>query len=251
MGNQFLTNISIFSSKCTRIFLVFSIIFSFYTEGSAQCSCTDCRCSDSLALVSLYDATNGANWTNNTNWKVAGRTIDTWFGVTLANGRVIKLILIGNKLTGNLPPAVGNLSELRQLALYDNLGLTGSLPSTISNLANLELLQIERCNFSGSIPNDIGRLRKLLWFHIFDNKFTDVIPNSICDLTALQSLAFYGNSFNSTIPDSIGKLINLEFFYAANARLKGKIPESFANLRKLKKLHLFKLVISPISPYLN
>ncbi|MBK8566692.1 MAG: hypothetical protein IPN76_26025 [Saprospiraceae bacterium] len=27
---------------------------------------------DSLALVALYDSTNGAGWTNNTNWLVSG-----------------------------------------------------------------------------------------------------------------------------------------------------------------------------------
>jgi hypothetical protein len=32
---------------------------------------------DSLALIALYDSTNGANWTNDTNWK-SSESISSW-----------------------------------------------------------------------------------------------------------------------------------------------------------------------------
>ena len=46
--------------------------------GSAQ--------QDSLALVALYTATDGDNWTNNTNWLTG--PVSTWLGVTVENGRL-------------------------------------------------------------------------------------------------------------------------------------------------------------------
>ena len=38
--------------------------------------------SDSLALVALYNATNGDTWVDKTNWLVESEPINTWFGVT-------------------------------------------------------------------------------------------------------------------------------------------------------------------------
>ena len=52
------------------------------------------RLEDSLALVELYDSTNGDSWTNNTNWKTG--TLDIWYGVTVAGGRVSYLLLNNN-----------------------------------------------------------------------------------------------------------------------------------------------------------
>ena len=49
--------------------------------------------SDRDALVALYNATNGPNWTNNTNW-LSNAPIGQWYGVTTnANGRVTELFL--------------------------------------------------------------------------------------------------------------------------------------------------------------
>ena len=43
---------------------------------------------DRAALEAFYDATGGASWTNNTNWKTAA-PLDEWHGVTTdAAGRV-------------------------------------------------------------------------------------------------------------------------------------------------------------------
>ncbi|MCH8838691.1 MAG: hypothetical protein IIA60_13000 [Candidatus Marinimicrobia bacterium] len=46
--------------------------------------------SDSLALVALYDSTDGANWTN--TWDL-NTPVDTWYGVTVSGGRVTELCL--------------------------------------------------------------------------------------------------------------------------------------------------------------
>ena len=59
------------------------------------------------ALVALYDATGGDNWTNNTNWKTAA-ALSTWRGVTTdSEGRVTQLILEFNGLTGTIPNELG------------------------------------------------------------------------------------------------------------------------------------------------
>lgn len=52
---------------------------------------------DSLALVALYNSTNGPEWSNNTNWLSTEVPIDDWHGVTVEFGRVYVINLPGNK----------------------------------------------------------------------------------------------------------------------------------------------------------
>ena len=56
---------------------------------------------DSLALAALYTSTTGANWINRSNWLTS--ELSTWFGVTVADGRVTQLELPDNNLKGNVP----------------------------------------------------------------------------------------------------------------------------------------------------
>ena len=57
--------------------------------------------SDRAALVALYNAAGGANWTNNTNW-LSARPLGEWHGVTTdGNGRVTELNLYRQPVTRN------------------------------------------------------------------------------------------------------------------------------------------------------
>ena len=67
---------------------------------------------DRAALVALYDATGGANWTNNTNWSTTA-ALSAWHGVqTDANGRVTHVDLYQNSLSGTIPGTFLGLSQL-------------------------------------------------------------------------------------------------------------------------------------------
>ena len=47
---------------------------------------------DSLALVALYQTTDGTNWSDNTNWLTG--PVAQWFGVVVAGDRVSHLARI-------------------------------------------------------------------------------------------------------------------------------------------------------------
>ena len=96
---------------------------------------------DRAALIELYNATDGANWTNATNWNSSAPIVE-WYGVsTDDDGRVSRLYLYRNNLTGSIPPSLGNLANLEWL---NQSNLTGSIPPSLGNLANLEGLPRRR-----------------------------------------------------------------------------------------------------------
>ena len=75
---------------------------------------------DREALVAFYNATNGPNWATNTNW-LSDRPLGEWHGVTTdANGRVVKLELPENEMSGQIPPELGNLTNLTYIDLINN-----------------------------------------------------------------------------------------------------------------------------------
>lgn len=114
--------------------------------GRVQSQTTSVNPGDSLALVALYAQCNGPHWNNRTNW-LTGK-VNTWAGVTVIDGRVTRLYLgnysspDANKLTGQIPAEIGNLTELVSLDLWANF-LTGSVPVEIQNLTKLESLFLQ------------------------------------------------------------------------------------------------------------
>ncbi len=92
---------------------------------------------DSLALVAIYDETGGDNWTQNTNWKTD--RLDTWFGVTVEDGRVTGLDLSNNNLSGAILDVASGLGLLRDLNLSSN-DLTGI--GNVEALTSLETADV-------------------------------------------------------------------------------------------------------------
>ena len=87
-------------------------------------------------------------------------------------------------LTGEIPPEIGNLTNLTELRLGGNQ-LTGSIPSEIGNLTNLTSLNLYGNQLTGSIPSEIRKLTNLTFLNLSNNQLTGEIPGIICDLTNL------------------------------------------------------------------
>ena len=163
---------------------------------------------DRVALEALYDATNGANWANNTSWN-SSAPLDQWYGVfTNANGRVTQLVLTGNGLTGSIPSSLGSLTNLLFLSLSNN-DLTGSIPSSLGSLTNLQELSIAATQLTGSIPSSLGSLTNLTQLDLHFNQLTGSIPSSLGSLTNLTTLWLFDNKLSGTIPAELGNLTRL------------------------------------------
>lgn len=164
---------------------------------------------DSLALVSLYNATNGASWNNKTNWLTG--PANTWYGVTVVNNRVSELNLGANFLTGNLPD-LSALTALKRLEVQSNSLSPQPLPSTLSGLTTLEHLDLSNNRFNGVIPN-FSTLANLKFFSLSNNLL----------------LA------NQSFPTFLFSLSNLQTLRLANCRLQGSFPSGIVALNQLKE----------------
>ena len=90
------------------------------------------------ALVALYIATDGPNWNDNTNW-LTDAPLRNRHGVTIgADSRVTYLILPRNRLTGEIPLELGNLTNLDSLTLAGNRLDGGCPPSALRSVPDFD-----------------------------------------------------------------------------------------------------------------
>lgn len=142
-----------------------------------------------------------------------------------------------NTITGSIPESIGQLSLLRKLYL-SCVGLSGTLPSSLTQLVNLESLYLDGNSLSGSLPLDIGSMAALQDIVLENNNFTGPIPESITSIPNLLSLKFNSNNFDSTIPSTIGSLSTLQYLQLKDNDLSGSIPSTITNLTALQELDL-------------
>ena len=130
---------------------------------------------DRDTLVALYNATDGPNWPNNGGW-LTNAPISEWHGVTTNDsGRVTRLELSENQLTGEIPAGLGNLANLTGLYLNNNQ-LSGEIPAGLGNLTNLTRLYLNNNQLSGEIPAELGNLANLTRLYLSNNQLTGCVP---------------------------------------------------------------------------
>ncbi len=215
------------------IFAFAGIIFFFATRLNAQAI----NRQDSLALVDLYNNTNGPAWNNHANWLTA-TPVSTWAGITVSGDRVTWIAISTNNLQGQLPTSIGKLTALQYLVLDFNQ-LTGTIPPAIGNLINLLQLQLYKNQFTGTVPASFTKLTKLQWLQLQFNQLSGKIPVAVCNIPSLQILKLDDNQFSGRIPDAIDRLTNLVILDLSDNQLTGPIPDSITTLSLLGELDLF------------
>jgi len=216
------------------------------------------------SLSALYTATGGDNWTYNDNWDITRvpteEELGTWAGVGLSEGWLIQLGLHDNNLTGQLPPELGdltqlqllwlehnfligaippelgNLTQLQWLDLFDN-SLTGEIPPELGNLTQLRDLNLQNNSLTGEIPPEFGGLTQLERLSLYDNFLTGKIPPELGNLTQLQDLNLQNNSLTGEIPPELGNLTQLQILWLSDNHLTGVLPRSFMQLDNLQSFH--------------
>ena len=212
----------------------------YQTPGELAAALSSPSITDWAALVALYEATNGDNWSKNDNW-LTDAPLGDWFGIeTDANGRVTKIEFDGNELSGRLPHELGNLTNLQCLWL-GNDNLEGRIPRELGNLTNLEGIVFTACNFIGRIPCELGNLTNLRILAILDNPWVvGEIPSKLCYLPNLEEFNLFANNLTGKIPTELGNLTNLTRLHLSENNLNGEIPQELGNLTNLEYLDLLE-----------
>ena len=205
--------------------------------GLPFCGASQTNAADREVLVALYNSTDGPNWATSTNW-LSERPLGEWYGVTTdEDGRVTRLVLNENRLSGPIPSELGNLTNLTELWLPDNQ-LSGSIPTTLGDLAKLEVLELDRNPLSGSIPSELGNLSNLEVLVLYENQLSGPIPSELGRLSNLTGLSLAQNQLSGSIPSELGNLSNLRWMVLQVNQLSGSIPSSLGRLSNLTRLAL-------------
>ena len=225
------------------------------------------------ALTALYEATSGQDWKTNDGWLSDG-PLDKWQRVTInESGQVTGLDLGANRLNGEIPTELGDLSNLNILYLSDN-NLTGTLPQGLTALSGLEsfrfhnnsglcapideefqtwLLGIAEVYGSSCAPEDSLEDREALvqLYNALDGENWNNNANWLTELPIRQwhgvindasgrvtRLLLESNGLAGEIPKELGSLSNLKRLELGNNDLTGEIPRELGNLSDLETLLL-------------
>ena len=193
---------------------------------------------DVAALMAVYDATNGANWDDNTGWGTL-TPVEDWYGVTVdQDDNVTALDLSDNLLRGAVSPQFGNFPKLTTLNLRTNYRLTGAIPAELGNLSNLTTLILATNRLSGPIPPELGRLSNLTTLDLGVSQLSGPIPPELASLSNLTELLLWYNDLTGSIPADLGNLTNLTRLTLNDNKLSGGIPAQLGNLSSLTQLWL-------------
>ena len=169
----------------------------------------------------------------------ADRPITEWEGVELGGvpPRVSGLKLAGRGLSGVIPPALADLTQLRELNLRWNL-LGGVIPPELGSLAELQKLYLDGNYLTGGIPLELGSLTQLSILRLDRNHLHGIIPPELGSLTQLSTLRLTQNHLHGIIPPELGRLANLQVLDLSYNQLTGSIPAELGQLASLATLDL-------------
>ncbi|CAB9527986.1 Leucine Rich Repeat [Seminavis robusta] len=239
-------------------------------------------------LSMLYYATNGASWTNNSNWLSYETSECLWFARSsfpadspyyepniCQNGTVINLSLASNNLTGDFPlwytsflpklkildfgqnriagqlPTMTSISSL-EVVIMSNNPLTGA-PSISSGAMfdNLRVLKVDGTFIRGNNGGALPYITpKLEVFNCTAQPNDGLMWSSIGVLTNLQYLGWGHRVGNhGSIPTELGRATSLtEIDISSMTKLEGSIPSELGLLTHLAKLDISDTPITGAVP---
>ncbi|CAB9510723.1 leucine rich repeat [Seminavis robusta] len=225
---------------------------------------SDARISQKFALATLYFATSGDTWADNTNWLNHSIHECGWFHApdfamketmqhvypgylseffppsepppTPCNSHGIyqNLWLDRNNLVGFIPEELYMLSSLQTLSLGWNQ-LDGVLSTRLGQLFDLEGLAIFGQPRVGNIPSEIGLLTKLRGLLLTNSNHQGLLPSELWQLTNIETLALMDHKqMQGTIPSEVGHFSSLKWIVVTESDINGSIPTELGQIESLE-----------------
>uniref|UniRef100_A0A2P2MSX3 LRR-RLK n=1 Tax=Rhizophora mucronata TaxID=61149 RepID=A0A2P2MSX3_RHIMU len=128
--------------------------------------------------------------------------------VEWASMQLTTISLLVNRLSGEIPKELGNITTLRNLSLEAN-EFSGVVPPELGKLINLQTLILSSNQLTGNLPTSFAGLINLTDLRINDNNFSGSIPNFIQNWRNLRRLEMHASGLEGPIPSNISLLSNL------------------------------------------
>ncbi|XP_028081409.1 probable LRR receptor-like serine/threonine-protein kinase RFK1 isoform X3 [Camellia sinensis] len=200
---------------------------------------------------------------------LSGTIPHEWFSMQLKS-----ISVLANRLSGEIPKELGNVSSLTYLNLEANK-FSGSVPPELGKLNNLNTLMLSSNQLSGKLPTSFAELQNLTDL-INDNNFSGAIPDFIQNWKQLQRLEMHGSGLEGPIPQNIsllneliklrisdingtaqefpnlGNTAGLEILVLRNCNISGEIPEYIWKMENLQVLDVsFNSLVGEIPNDIN
>ncbi|CAL5443190.1 unnamed protein product [Camellia sinensis] len=135
-----------------------------------------------------------------------------------------------NKLTGEIPSSICNVSSLSILDLSHN-NLSGAIPQCLGYSSNaLFVLNLRFNAFQGNIPMIFEKGNQLEILNLNGNQFEGPISRSLTNCRQLKVLDLGNNKINDTFPYWLGTLPELRVLVLRSNKFHGPIDNSKPNL---------------------
>ncbi|XP_024008635.1 probable LRR receptor-like serine/threonine-protein kinase RFK1 isoform X2 [Eutrema salsugineum] len=168
--------------------------------------------------------------------------------------------LLVNRLSGEIPKELANITSLTYLDLESN-AFSGTIPQELGNLVNLQTLLLSSNKLTGNLPASLSKLQDMTDL-INDLQLSGTIPSYIQNWTDLKRLEMIASGLTGPIPSAISVLNNLSNLRISdiggpvqpfpslknstgfskiilkNCNLSGKIPTYLSDLQNLETLDL-------------
>lgn len=219
---------------------------------------------DYTVLADLYNTLNGPNWHVKTNW-MTQNDICTWHGIECwdieytSTGRVRKLLLPNNGLTGSVPSTIYSLHDLTTIDFSRNdivlpftdikeshhlfsVNIAGTKTKDFDGIQYATdffyELYADHTPITGTFPSEVLKMGNVSILSFQECEISGEIPEGIFDLVNLNELYLSDNYLSGTIPNRWNELRYLEVLGLANNKLQGTLPSTFDTAASLMAVTL-------------
>lgn len=121
-------------------------------------------------------------------------------------GRINKIFISTNGLTGTIPAELAFLPDLDILYLIDH-EIGGTIPSALGSLPSATEIMLSLNALTGTIPTELASISVLEMLSLWGNELFGRIPTEIGDLRSLKSLVLRNNGLTGSVPSELGRLL--------------------------------------------
>ncbi|KAI5561406.1 hypothetical protein BDE02_16G113600 [Populus trichocarpa] len=160
------------------------------------------------------------------------------------------LELSNNNLSGKLPPCLGNKSRTASVLNLRHNSFSGEIPETFTSGCSLRVVDFSQNKLEGKIPKSLANCTELEILNLEQNKINDVFPSWLGVLPDLRVMILRSNGLHGVIgkPKTNVEFPRLQIVDLSNNSFKGKLPlEYFRNWTAMKTVHKEHLIYMQVN----